>query len=115
MNDAAPQEVSRLRRARAALGAASRTVYRYARRFAVTIGVIIAVLIVSTLTIDLGPALKARAEKAGSDWLERKMTIGRLGVHIGSGKFVVENLTIGGMYPNEPNWLEAKRIDVSLT
>ena len=46
------------------LGAAFRTVYRYARRFAVTIGIIVAVLVVSILTIDLGPALKARA-----DWL----------------------------------------------
>ena len=80
-----------------------------------TIGVIVAVVVVSTLTLDLGPALKARAERAGSDWLERTMTIGRLGVHLGSGKFVVEDLRIGGMYPNEPPWLEAKRIDVSLT
>jgi hypothetical protein len=115
MNDAAPQEVSRLRRARAALGAAGRTVYRYARRFAVTIGILIAVVIVSTLTIDLGPVLKARAEKAGSDWMDRKMTIGRLGVHIARGRFVVEDLRIGGMFPNEPPWLEAKRLDVSLT
>jgi len=81
----------------------------------VTIGVIVAVLLVSLLTIDLGPALKARAEKAGGDWLERKMTIGRLGVQIGRGRFVVEDLTIGGMYPGEPPWLTAKRIDVSLT
>ena len=115
MNDAAPQELSRLGRARGAVAAAGRTVYRYARRFAATIGVIIAVVLVSTLTLDLGPALKARAEQAGSDWLERTMTIGRLGVHLGSGKFVVEDLRIGGMYPNEPPWLEAKRIDVSLT
>src|SRR5918912_670479 len=92
-----------------------KTLYRYGRRFAVTIGVVIAVLVVSTLTIDLGPALKARAERAGVNWLERKMTIGRLGVRLGSGKFVVENLRIDGMYPNEPPWLEAKRIDVSLT
>src|SRR6185503_17072127 len=76
---------------------------------------VIAVLVVSTLTIDLGPALKARAERAGGNWLDRKMTIGRLGVHLGSGKFVVENLRIDGMYPNEPPWLEAKRIEVSLT
>jgi hypothetical protein len=92
-----------------------RTLYRYARRFAVTIGVIVAVLLVSLLTIDLGPVLKARAEKAGGDWLERKMTIGRLGVQIGRGRFVIEDLSIGGMYPNEPPWLVAKRIDVSLT
>ena len=97
------------------LGAAFRTAYRYARRFAVTIGVIVAVIVVSTLTIDLGPALKARAERAGGNWLERKMTIGRLGVHLGRGRFVVEDLRIDGMYPNEPPWLEAKRIEVSLT
>ena len=54
-----------------------------ARRFAVTIGVIVAVIVVSTLTIDLGPALRARAEVEGGKWLGRKMTIGRLGVHIG--------------------------------
>jgi hypothetical protein len=92
-----------------------RTLYRYGRRFAVTIGIVIAVLVVSTLTIDLGPALKARAERAGGNWLDRKMTIGKLGVHLGSGKFVVEDLRIEGMYPNEPPWLVAKRIDVSLT
>ena len=43
-------------------------VYRLARRFAVTIGVVVAVILVSTLTIDLGPALRARAESAGSNW-----------------------------------------------
>ena len=86
-----------------------------ARRFAVTIGVIVAVILVSTLTIDLGPALRARAEHEGGKWLERKMTIGRLGVHLGRGRFVVEDLQIDGMFPNEPPWLVAKRIDVSLT
>jgi hypothetical protein len=91
------------------VGAAGRRAYRYGRRFAVTIGVIIAVVVVSTLTLDLGPVLRARAETEGSKWLERTMTIGRLGVHFGSGKFVVEDLRISGMYPNEPDWLEAKR------
>jgi hypothetical protein len=97
------------------LVAAFRTAYKYARRFAVTIGVIVAVLVVSTLTIDLGPALRARAEQAGSDWLDRKLTMGRLGVHLGRGRFVIEDLHIEGMYPNEPPWLVAKRIEVSLT
>jgi hypothetical protein len=115
MNDAAPPEMSRLGRARAAIATAGRTVYRYGRRFAATIGIIVAVVLVSTVTIDLGPMLKARAEKAGSDWLERELTIGRLGVHIARGKFVIEDLRIGPMLPNEPPWLEAKRIDLSLT
>ncbi|HUQ85966.1 MAG TPA: hypothetical protein VM096_00315, partial [Vicinamibacterales bacterium] len=103
-----------MRRARTAIGAAGRKAYRYGRRFAVTIGVIVAVLVVSTLTIDLGPALRARAEREGGKWLDRKMTIGRLGVHLGSGKFAVEDLRIDGMFPNEPPWLVVKRIDVSL-
>ena len=94
---------------------AFRTAYRYGRRFAVTIGVIVAVVVVSTLTIDLGPALKGQAERAGGNWLERKMTIGRLGVHRGRGRFVVEDLRIEGMRPEEPPWLVAKRIEVSLT
>ena len=96
------------------MGAAGRMAYRYGRRFAVAIGVIVAVLVVSVLTLDLGPAFKARAETEGSKWLDRKMTMGRLGIHLGSGKFVVEDLRIDGMLPNEPPWLVVKRLDVSL-
>ncbi len=89
--------------------------YRLARRFALVIGIVVAVVVVSTLTIDLGPALRARAETAGSNWLERKMTIGRLGVHLARGRFVIEDLRIDGMLPGEPPWLTAQRIEVSLT
>src|SRR5215510_6212879 len=115
MSDVTPPEPGRVARTRAAVGRAGRFLYRLGRRFAVTIGVIVAVIVVSTLTIDLGPALKARAERAGSNWLERKLTIGRLGVQIGRGRFVVEDLRIDGMFPNEPPWLTAKHIEVSLT
>ncbi|MDP3719140.1 MAG: translocation/assembly module TamB domain-containing protein [Acidobacteriota bacterium] len=89
--------------------------YRLARRFALVIGIVVAVVVVSTLTIDLGPALRARAETAGGNWLERKLTIGRLGVHLARGRFVIEDLRIDGMLPGEPPWLTAKRIEVSLT
>jgi hypothetical protein len=89
-------------------------VYRLARRFAVTIGVVVAVILVSTLTIDLGPALRARAESAGSNWFERKLTMGRLGIRLGAGRFVIEDLRIDGMLPGEPPWLVAKHISVSL-
>ncbi len=90
-------------------------VYRLARRFAVVIGVTVAVIVVSTLTIDLGPVLRARAERAGSDWFERQLTIGRLGVHLARGRFVIEDLRIEGMLPGEPPWLVAKHIEVALT
>lgn len=115
MTEDAPQDLSRLARARAVIGAAGRRLYRYGRRFAVGIGVTVAVLLVSILTLDLGPLAKSWLEVEGGKWIERKLTVGRLGIHLGSGKFVIENLRISGMYPNEPDWLEAKRIEVSLT
>jgi hypothetical protein len=43
--------------------------------FAVLLAILAAAL-VSSLTIDLGPALKKRAETAGSDWLDRPMHMG---------------------------------------
>ena len=106
---------SRLARIREGVRGAFRTTYRYARRFAVTIGVVVAVLLVSTITIDLGPALRARAEREGTRWFERKLTIGRLGVHLARGRFVIEDLQIDGMLPGEPPWLVAKHLEVSLT
>ena len=95
--------------------AASRATYRVARRFAVTFGVIVAVIVVSTLTIDLGPALKARAEREGSNWLERKMTSAGSACTSGAAASSSRTCSIDGMFPNEPPWLVAKRIDVSLT
>jgi hypothetical protein len=38
-----------------------------------------------------------------------------LGVHLASGRFVIEDLQIDGMQPGEPPWLVARRLDVSLT
>jgi len=115
MSEQPTPPATRLARLREGVRGAFRTTYRYARRFAVAIGVVVAVLLVSTITIDLGPALRARAERAGTNWFERKLTIGRLGVHLARGRFVIEDLQIDGMLPGEPPWLVAKRIDVSLT
>lgn len=90
-------------------------VYRYARAIVIVLAVALAVALVSVVSIDLGPALKARAEQAGGNWLERRMHIGRLGVHLGRGRFVVEDLVIEGMRDGEEPWLVAKRIELSLT
>ena len=46
---------------------------------------------------------------------KRPMHIGRLGVQLGRGRFVVEDLSIDGMRPGDRPWLVAKRIEVSLT
>ena len=88
--------------------------YRRVRFTVAVIAVIVAACLVSVVTIDLGPSLKARAEREGSKFIDRPMHIGRLSVHIARGRFVLEDLRIDGLTPEARPWLVARRIDVSL-
>jgi hypothetical protein len=89
--------------------------YHYARRAIIAVAVVMAVLLVTVVTVDVGPLLKGQAERGGGAWLERHMTIGRLGVRLASGRFVLEDVQIDGMLPSDPPWLVARRIEVSLS
>jgi hypothetical protein len=73
-----------------------------------------AALIVASLTIDLGPSLRRRAESAGSNYLKRPMHIGKLSVRLSTGTFIVENLIIEGLKPTDRPFLKAKRIAVNM-
>jgi len=73
---------------------------------------IVAALIISGLVIDLGPALKKKAEDAGSKYLERPMHIGKLGIHLGTGAFQVDDLVIEGLKPTDRPFLKAKHLFV---
>ena len=84
------------------------------RRIVVTCAVIIAVTLVTTVSIDLGPSLKARAEAAASQYMGRPMHIGRLSVHLWLGRFVVEDVLIEGLTPQSRPFLMAQRINVSM-
>jgi len=87
---------------------------RFARRVVVTCAVIIAVAFVTTLTVDLGPTLKGRAEAAASQFMGRPMHIGRLSVHLLRGRFVFEDLIIEGLTAESRPFLTARRINVSM-
>ena len=87
---------------------------RILRRLVVTCAVILAVAFVTTVTVDLGPVLKARAEVAGSEFMGRSMHIGRLSAHLWRGRFVVESLVIEGMTPDARPFLIADQIAVSM-
>jgi hypothetical protein len=87
---------------------------RIARAIVVTFACAVAVAFVTSVTVDLGPTLRARAETAGTNAIKRPMHIGRLAVHLWRGSFVVEDLTIEGMTPKSRPFLVAKRIDVSM-
>jgi hypothetical protein len=71
-------------------------------------------LLVSILTVDLGPNLRERAEREGSNYLQRPMRIGRLSARLLPGVFVVEDLVIEGLTPQARPFLTAKTITVRL-
>ncbi len=87
---------------------------RIVRRVVVTCAVIVAVTFATTVTVDVGSALKAQAEARGSQYIQRPMHIGRLSVHLWSGRFVFENFVIEGLTPDSSPFLTAKRIAISM-
>ena len=75
---------------------------------------LLAAAIVASVTVDLGPAVRARAEDAGSKYIERPLHIGALKIHLLTGKVLVENLTIDGLHPGDRPFFTAKQIAVAL-
>ena len=91
-----------------------RKVLRYAG-FGLSLAVaLLAAAIVTSLTVDLGPSVRLKAETAASDYLERPMHIGSLKIHLLTGKFLVENLTIDGLHPGDRPFFTARRIEVGM-
>ena len=84
------------------------------RRVVATAAVMLSVALVTSLTVDLGPALRRRAETAGSNYIQRPIHIGRLGVHVWSGKFFVEDIVIEGLTPQLRPFLTARRVALSM-
>ncbi|HMF94111.1 MAG TPA: hypothetical protein VKE96_07455, partial [Vicinamibacterales bacterium] len=75
---------------------------------------LLAAAIVASLTIDLGPAVRAKAESAGSDYIERPIHIGALRIHLITGKVLVDDLRIDGLHPGDRPFFTAKQLAVAL-
>ncbi len=69
--------------------------------------------LVSVTTIDLGPSLRAQAERAFADYIDRPVTIGRLSTYLALGRFLVEDLEIGGLNPGDRPFFRADRLTIS--
>ncbi len=92
-------------------------VRRIARLISIGFMLLVAILaaaVVASLTIDLGPVARRAAESAGSDYIERPMHIGRLSIHVLSGRYLVEDLTIEGVHPGDRPFFTAKRVAVAM-
>jgi hypothetical protein len=87
---------------------------RVLRRTVATCAVIIAVAFVTTVSVDLGPSLKERAEKAATDFMGQPMHIGRMSVHLWLGRFMLEDIVIEGLAPEDRPFLVADRISISM-
>jgi hypothetical protein len=88
---------------------------RLVKAVVVVFAVMVAVLLVTSITVDLGPVLKSQAERGASYYLKgRPVHIGRLRVHLVTGKYVLEDFVVEGLTPRAHPWLTAKRISISM-
>ncbi len=87
----------------------------HVRRVWLVVAVVIAVVLVSAITIDLGPVLRRRVEIEASRWVDRPVHIGRFGLNLGRGQLVAEDVLVEGGTPANDPWLRAGKIEVSLT
>jgi hypothetical protein len=88
--------------------------FRFTRVGVAILAAALAVAIVTTLTVDLGPGLRGLAEREGSRRIKRPMHIGQLSVRLLNGKFVIRDFVIDGLEPGQRPFLKAKQIEVSL-
>jgi hypothetical protein len=89
-------------------------VWRVGRRVFTGLAIIFAVVFVSLFSLDLGPWLRERAEKAGANYLKRDFHIGRLSARLLRGHFIIEDLSIGGLSPSDKPFFTAKQITVKV-
>ncbi len=87
----------------------------HVRRVWLVAAVVIAVALVSVVTVDVGPLIRRRAEAEASAFIDRAVHIGRLGVNVGRGRLVIEDLVVEGLTPAHDPWLTARHIELSLT
>lgn len=95
---------------------ATRTTARIVGRIITTCAVILAVVLVTTVSIDLGALgiTKSTAEEQGFNYLKRPIHIGRISFRLWTGRFVIDDVVIEGLTPASRPFLRAKHIEVSV-
>jgi hypothetical protein len=87
---------------------------RFTSRTAAVAAAILAVVVVSTFAVDLGPAVRGLAESEGTRQLKRPVHIGSLRVLVARGVVEVRDFSIDGLRPTDRPFFRAKRLLVSL-
>jgi len=74
----------------------------------------LAIAIFVSLRIDLGPSLRALAERQATNQLKRPVHIGGLTVRIARGRFEVDDFSIEGVKEGDRPFFAAKKLSISL-
>lgn len=74
----------------------------------------LAVAIVVSLRIDLGPSVRALAEREGSRQLKRGIHVGGLSIRVARGRVEVNDFSIDGLSPTDRPFFTAKRLAIAL-
>lgn len=83
---------------------------RWFRRAALALAAVVAAILTSFLSVDLGPELRDLAERRGSAYLERPLHISSVRVELWSGRFVADTVVIEGVTPESTPFLRAERV-----
>ena len=87
---------------------------RFVRLTLASVAVVLAVVLVTLFSVDLGPWLRGQAEQRGAAFLKRDFRIGGLSARLLSGRFVVSDLSIGGLEKGDRPFFSARRITVQV-
>jgi len=90
-----------------------RRLRRYSRAAVIVLVALGAAGVVSAVTIDLGPGLRARAEQVFASQIDRPVHIGRLRTYLLPGRFLIEDLVIEGLMPEDRPFFQGERIVIS--
>ncbi|MGH9162525.1 MAG: hypothetical protein ACRD2X_21370, partial [Vicinamibacteraceae bacterium] len=89
-------------------------IWRVTRTLMLLTVALLAAVTVSLVTVDLGPSLRARAEREASRRIGRPLHIGRLSIRLLTGRFQLDDVVIEGLTPSARPFLIAEQIDVGL-
>ncbi|MEZ5316032.1 MAG: translocation/assembly module TamB domain-containing protein [Vicinamibacterales bacterium] len=101
-------------------GRKRRFVWRWSRRSMTLLTAVVAGLLVSFLSLDLGriqvrgQSLTSLAEKAGSNFLKRPLHIGSIQARMWPGRYELRDVVIEGLHPGDAPFLRAGSILVDL-
>ena len=97
-------------------GTRRRFAKRWTRRIIVAVAAIIATVLFTVFTVDIGTitiagkSLKSEAEARASKYLKRQMTIGGIEAYVTPGRFAFTDVEIKGPFPDSRPFFKAKRI-----